>query len=131
MSAATCSPEPELAAFVAIDWADQEHCWKLCAAGSNQYEDGTLLNTPEALADWAAKLRDRFGGRPIAVGLEQSRGSLVYALAKFPHLILYPILSTTAARYRGAFSPSGSKSDQSEPALRLENFLHHPDHLPL
>lgn len=123
------SPEPDWAAFVAIDWADQEHCWKLCAAGSEKYEEGKLLNTPEALADWAAGLRDRFGGRPIAVALEQSRGSLVYALAKFPHFILYPILSTMAARYRGAFSPSGSKGDPTDTALLLEILLHHRDHL--
>lgn len=123
------SPEPDFAAFVAIDWADQEHCWKLCAAGSDKYEDGTLPNTPEALAEWAAKLRDRFGGRPIAVGLEQSRGPLVYALAKFPHLVLYPILSTTAARYRAAFSPSGSKSDPTDTWLILEIVVHHRNHL--
>jgi transposase len=123
------SPEPNWAAFVAIDWADQEHCWKLCAAGSNNYEVGTLLNTPEALADWSSKLRDRFAGQPIAVGLEQSRGPLVYALAKFPHLILFSILPTTSASYRKAFSPSGSKSDPGDTTLLLEILLHHRDRL--
>jgi len=123
------SPEPDWAAFVAIDWADQKHCWKLCAAGSGKYEDGTMENTPEVLVDWATKLRDRFGGRPIAVGLEQSRGPLVYALGKFPHLILYPIHSTTAARYREAFFPSGSKDDPVDTELLLEILLHHRDRL--
>lgn len=123
------SPEPEFAAFVAIDWADKEHCWKLCVAGSEKCETGTLVNSPEALTEWAAKLRDRFGARPIAVALEQSRGPLVYALTKFPHLVLYPILSTTAAHYREAFSPSGSKSDPKDTDLILEILLHHRQHL--
>jgi hypothetical protein len=122
------SPEPDWAAFVAIDWADQKHCWKLCAAGSKD-EEGVMENTPEALVDWATKLRDRFGGRPIAVGLEQSRGSLVYALGKFPHLVLYPIHPTTATRYRQAFFPSGSKDDPGDTALLLEIILHHRDRL--
>jgi transposase len=123
------SPEPDWAAFVAIDWADKEHCWKLCAAGSKKYEEGALENTPEALVDWATKLRDRFGARPIAVGLEQSRGPLVYALSKFPHLVLYPIHPSTAARYREAFFPSGSKDDPGDTALLLEILLHHRDRL--
>jgi transposase len=123
------SSEPDWAAFVAIDWADQKHCWKLCAAGSDHYENGTLENTPEALLEWATKLRDRFGGRPIAVSLEQSRGPLTYALGKFPHLIIYPIPSTTAARYRQAFFPSGSKNDPGDTALLLEILLHHRDRL--
>jgi transposase len=121
--------EPEWAAFVAIDWADKKHCWKLLAAGSEMPESGTLENTPEALSVWAANLQERFGGRPIAVGLEQSRGSLVYALCKYPQLVLYPIHSTTAARYRQAFFPSGSKDDPVDTTLLLELLTRHRDSL--
>ncbi len=123
------SPEPDWAAFVAIDWADKEHCWKLRVAGSENYDGGTLKHTPEDLVDWATKLRDRFGGRPIAVGLEQSRGSLVAALGKFPHLVIFPIHSTTATRYRQAFFPSGSKDDPGDAALLLEILVQHRDRL--
>ena len=59
--------EPEWAAFVAIDWADQKHAWKLQEAGSQQCQRGELAHTPEALESWAAELYTRFGGRPIAV----------------------------------------------------------------
>jgi hypothetical protein len=38
--------EPEFAAFVAIDWADQTHYWSLRAAGSKQIERGDVENTP-------------------------------------------------------------------------------------
>ncbi len=123
------SPEPEWAAFVAIDWADKKHCWKLLAAGSVTPEEGTLANTPEALSMWAANLQERFAGRPIAVCLEQSRGPLVYALCKFPHLVLYPVHSTTAARYRQAFFPSGSKDDPVDTTLLLELLTRHRDRL--
>ena len=72
--------EAEWAAFVAIDWADRKNFWRLQVAGSEQSEAGELENTPEAVEVWAASLQQRFGGRPIAVCLEQSRGGLVYML---------------------------------------------------
>jgi len=101
MSDATLSTkiaEPEWAALVAIDWADQKHFWRLALADSGQQEQGQLANTPEAVDTWAAELNIRFGGRPIAVCLEQSRGSLVYMLAKYPHLVLFPVHPKTAAQ---------------------------------
>src|SRR3989442_8410183 len=96
------SPEPEWAAFVALDWADKKHYWRLASAGSLKREQGELDNTPEAVAAWAADLNVRFGGRPIAVCLEQSRGSLVYMLLKFPHLVLFPVNPKMAAPFREA-----------------------------
>jgi hypothetical protein len=86
--------EPEWAAYVAIDWADQKHYWKLVPAGSQQQEQGELQNTPEAVETWAAGLQQRFGGRPIAVCLEQARGALVYMLTKYVHLVLFPVYSS-------------------------------------
>src|SRR5260221_12496826 len=89
--AVPAAPEPEWAAFVAIDWADRKHYWKLVAAGSQKPEQGELDNTPEAVAMWAAGLNVGFGSRPIAVCLEQSRGSLVYMFLKFPQLDMFPL----------------------------------------
>ena len=79
----TTPAEPEWVAFAAIDWANQKHFWRLLPAGSQRYEEGELDNTPEAIEVWAANLQRRFGGRPIAVCLEQSRGPLVYTLTKY------------------------------------------------
>ena len=70
--------EEAWAAFAAID---QKHFWRVVPAGREQQEHGELENTPEAVEVWAATLHQRFGGRPIAVCLEQSRGALVYMLA--------------------------------------------------
>lgn len=78
--------EPQWAAFIAIDWADREHIWRLQAAESESCEHGKLEQTPEAIEVWASQLAARFGGRPIAVALEQSRGAVVFALTKHSHL---------------------------------------------
>jgi transposase len=122
-------PEPEWAAFVAIDWADQKHDWRLLAAGAKHPECGELKNTPEALEEWVAGLHKRFQGRPIAVCLEQSRGALVYRLMKYPFLVLYPVNTTTLKGLRAAFTPSGAKSDPADTSLLLDVLLHHRDRL--
>jgi len=121
--------EPEFAAFVGIDWADQKHCWKLAVAGTQATESGELKQTPEELSNWAAALHHRFSGRPVAVALEQSSGALIYQLSQYPHLWLYPVHPATAAHYRQAFYPSGSKSDPTDTGLLLELIVHHRDRL--
>ena len=128
-SSAPPAAEPEWAAFVAIDWADQKNFWRLLPAGSQRSEEGELEYTPEAVETWAAGLQQRFGGGPIAVCLEQSRGALVYMLTKYPHLVLFPVHPTTAARYRETFAPSGAKSDPSDTALLLDLLLRHRERL--
>jgi len=121
--------EPEWAAFAAIDWADQKNFWRLVPAGSQQFEQGELENTPEAVEAWAVALQQRFGGRPIALIVEQSRGALVYMLCKYSHLVLFPVHPTTAARYRETFAPSGAKSDPSDTASLLDLLLRHRERL--
>jgi len=121
--------EPDFVAFVGIDWGDQKHCWKLMVAGAQTIEAGELKQTPEELSSWALALHHRFGGRPIAVALEQSRGALVYQLSQYPHLWLYPVNPAAAACYRQAFYPSGSKSDPGDSKLLLELVVHHRDRL--
>jgi hypothetical protein len=126
---AAAPSEPEWAAFAAIDWADQKNFWRLLPAGSRKSEAGELDSTPEAVEVWAANLQQRFGDRPIAVILEQSRGPLVYMLTKYPHLVLFPVHPTTAARYRETFAPSGAKSDPSDTDSLLDLLLRHRERL--
>ena len=130
-SQAPSAPHPtsEFAALIGLDWADQKHCWKLLAAGSTEVESGLLLNTPEALQQWATGLYDRFAGRFVAIALEQSRGAVVFQLSKFPHVVVFPIHPTMAARYRQAFFSSGTKNDPLDSALLLELLVQHRDRL--
>jgi transposase len=120
--------EPEFAAWVAIDWAEDKHHWCLAVAAGRQ-QTAQLEHTPEAIDRWAATLRQRFAGAPIAVCLEQSRGALVYQLSKYDHLVLFPVHPATAGRFRQAFYPSGAKSDPADTELLLDILLHHRHHL--
>lgn len=116
--------ELEFAALVAFDWADAQHTGCLQAAGG-PVEPFLLDQTPEAIHDWAARLRQRFGGRPVAVILEQSKGPLIYALLKHEFLVPYPINPRQLQRYREALTPSGAKDDPSDAALLLEFLRQH------
>ncbi len=117
------------AAFAALDWADQKHVWALEAADSESIEQGQIDGTPEAVEGWAAGLAQRFGGRPVAVALEQARGALLFMLAKYEHLVLHPVHPTSLARYREAFSPSGAKDDPPDARLLLDFLRRHGDQL--
>jgi transposase len=121
--------EPQFAAFVGIDWADQEHVWCLQAANSEKRESGELEHTAEAVEMWVGQLCQRFGNRPIAMGVEQSRGALVFMLAKYEPLHLFPVPSTMAASMRKALYPSGSKDDPRDADLLLDLLLQHRDKL--
>jgi hypothetical protein len=123
------NPEPEFAAFVAIDWADQKHYWSLQVPSSRQIERGQLDNTPEAIEGWITELRLRFGDRPLAVALEQCRGALVAMLSKYGQLHLYPVHPLTLAKYREAWYPSRSKDDPKDADLLREILCQHRDRL--
>jgi len=124
----SCS-EPNFGAFVAIDLADQKHVWSLQPAGSENREHGEIPHTPEAIDAWAGDLARRFPGRPIALGVEQSRGALVFMLGKYAHFHIYPIHPRTAAQFRAALYPSGAKDDPVDADLLLDLLLQHRRHL--
>jgi len=121
--------EPQFAALVSIDWADKKHVWCLQAVGTEKRESGELEHTPEAVEAWVGQLCQRFGNRPIAVALEQSRGALVFMLSKYEPLHLFPVPSTMAAAMRKALYPSGAKDDPRDADLLLDLLLQHRDKL--
>ncbi len=117
----------EFAAVVGIDWGDRKHDVCLLPAASNRRELSVLPHRPEANAQWAEGLHQRFGGRPIAVCLELAKGPLVYALQRYAFLVLFPVNPTTLAKYRQTFHVSGAKDDPSDAQLALELLLTHPE----
>lgn len=127
--APTARTEPVFAAFVAIDWADEQHAVVLRVAGQADNERTTLAQTPEALSQWVGDLRQRFPEGRIAVILEQKRGALLYALQPHEHLVLYPINPQMSAAFRQAFYPSGTKNDPLDADLQLDILLQHRDRL--
>ncbi|RIK80092.1 MAG: hypothetical protein DCC68_11650 [Planctomycetota bacterium] len=102
------------AAFVGIDWADEEHAVCLLLPGQDEPERTTVPQQAEEIDAWVAALRARFGKRPVAVCMEISRGPLAYALMKYVGLVLFPINPKQLAKYREAFAPSGPKDDPGD-----------------
>src|ERR1019366_6572738 len=117
--------EPRFAAYVAIDWGDSKHAWSMQPADSDRRERGEIEHSPEVVAAWAAMLSARFGGQPVAVAVEQSRGPLVFMLGKYEQLHIYPIHPRAAAQFRAALFPSGAKDDPSDAELLLDLLVHH------
>lgn len=112
--------DTELAAYIGLDWGDQQHTVQLQAVAGGPVEQLELAQRPHELHGWVAQLRARFGGRPVAIAIEQRRGAVIYALMQYEFLVLYPINPKALARYREAFHPSGSKDDPTDAALLLD-----------
>jgi len=126
---AVTTPEPAWAAFVGLDWGSRKHAWTLEPAGGGKREQGVVDNTPEAIAVWAADLHRRFGGQPVALALEQKRGSVVNLLLPYAHLVLFPVPASMSASYRKTFVPSGAKDDPTDAGWILDLLLRHRDRL--
>jgi len=117
----------EFAAFIGLDWADQKHDICLQENHSHRVESLRLDHKSDAINSWAAELRQRFQGRPLAVALEQKRGALLYALMRFEFMVLYPINPKSLASYRDAFTTSGAKDDPVDALLLMEMIRLHRD----
>ena len=119
----------DFAAFIGLDWAEQKHVLALQDVQSGQFQVGEIEHTPEAVDTWAMELSHRYQERPIAVALEQVRGSLVFMLTKYKHLVIFPIHPATLANYRKSFRPSGAKGDPNDAGLLLDLLTRHREKL--
>ena len=112
----------KFAATIGLDWADQKHDLWIQPADGSKAEHRQLEHTPEALHEWVAKLRERFGNRPVAIGIETSRGAVISALMAYDFIVFFPINPKALKDYRAAFSVSGAKTDRVDASL-LEEFV--------
>lgn len=90
----------EYAAHIGLDWGDKEHSVCLKERGDDRFETWVVKHKPKELDGWAEQLKVRFGGKPVAVCLELTRGPVVSALLKYPFISLFPVNPATLARYR-------------------------------
>ncbi len=90
--------ERPFAAFVGIDWADRKHDICLWVSGGEKRERLVLEHSPRAIQAWADKLRERFAGAPVAVGLELAQGPIVSALLEHDFFVLFPVTDWAASR---------------------------------
>jgi transposase len=121
------SPTEGIAAWVGLDWADQQHVLCLYEVQSGQSEITRLEQKPEAFQSWLSQLRQRFGGAKVAIVLEQARGAVIYALLGLDFVVLYPVNPQALANYRKAYSSSGAKSDPADAVLLMEMVRHRPE----
>jgi len=119
----------QYAACLGIDWADKKHDLCLLDAVTGKKTRLVLPHTPQAINEYFSNLRARYAGQPVAVGLEQSRGPLLFALLQFDFLVIYTINPTTLAKYRQAFSPSRAKDDPTDAEYAAELLMKHSDRL--
>lgn len=112
------------AAFLGLDWADGEHLVALqitsaVSDNTNTVESIRIKQTAEEVHGWIASLRERFGGRPVALAVEQNRGPIMHALMAYDFIVIYPINPKALARYRDALRCSGAKDDPADAELLL------------
>jgi transposase len=121
------SDQPELAAYIGLDWADEQHAVCMRVSTTNEIRSFSVEQKPEKLHEWVANLRLEFGGQNVGIAIEKSRGGLIYALMGYDFLILYPINPKALAKYRESACVSGAKDDPSDAALLLDLICRHRD----
>ena len=72
--------DQDVAAYIGLDWGDRQHAVQIQAAAGGPVEALALEQRPHVLHGWVAQLRERFGGRPVGIAIEQRRGAVIHAL---------------------------------------------------
>jgi transposase len=120
------SPSAEAyAGFVGLDWSSQEHVFCVYDVQSAKRSTHTIAQDPDALIQFLSELRARFGGRPILLGLEATRASIVPVLLQHEFLRLILINPHSAKSFRQMFRPSGAKNDQLDAYYICEMVRNH------
>ena len=69
----------DYAAWIGVDWGSDQHAVCLRASDGGPLESYSLQQKPESLHAWIVSLRIRFGGRTVALAIEQSKGAVTMA----------------------------------------------------
>ena len=117
------------AAIIGLDWADRKHDICLHTPRSEDLEFSQIEHNPQVLNEWVASLRKRFKGKPVAIGVEQTRGGIAHSLMQHDFIVLYLINPATSSKFRGAWKPSRAKDDITDAELLMEIVRLHRDRL--
>ncbi len=126
----TQSNTAENIVVIGIDWADRKHDFHLIDAQGNQHADD-FQQTPEAIDDWVAGLRETYPKATFHICIEQSKGALISALLMHECIRIFPINPTQLANYRKAMSHGGAKNDPNDARLLSQFLWHYRDQLRL
>lgn len=122
-------PIGEFAALIGLDFGDRKHAIALAPRETGKIEQFEIEHSAENLHQWIQGLAVRFGGRPVAIAVESSKGAVVAALLEYTWVIIYPIHPATSNRFSTAFSPSGAKGDLPDARVLLDILRCHRDRL--
>lgn len=106
-----------LPVVLGVDWSDKKHDICLWDGTNRNLEFDVVKHRPEVLHEWICRLRDRFPGQQIAVGLEQSKGALAFQLMQYGFITIFFVHPATVAKMRDAWAPSGAKDDPGDAEL--------------
>lgn len=112
--------------LIGLDWAKNKHDYCL-QTPEGRYETGQVEQDDAKLHHWLEYLSGRFEGRRICICMEAGRDALLWRLETYENVDLFVVNTTTAARYRKTFTPSGDKNDQRDAASILDLFQRHPE----
>ena len=101
----------QFAACLGIDWADIKDLCLLDAATGKKTRQ-VLPHTPQGIVEYFINLRARYPGQQIAVGLEQSRGPLLFALLQYDFWSSIPL---TPPPWPGIVKPSRRREPKTIP----------------
>ena len=118
----------DFAPLIGLDWGDRSHAIAHQSPGGD-IQTSSLTHSAESLHQWLDQLETTYGGRPVAVAIEASKGAVVYALLERPWITVYPIHPATSTRQRSAFRPSGAKDDVPDALVLLSLLQHYRDRL--
>lgn len=110
-------------ACVGLDWGEREHAYAAEADGTRVR--GSFAASSEGVHDWVGELRKRHPSGMIAIIVEQSRGSLIYALMAYEFLEIVPVNPRASKAYRTSRRLSGASSDPLDADLLCDFGLKH------
>lgn len=116
-------------ATIGLDWADRKHDLWVRPADGSKPRHLQLEQTPEAIHEWIAQLRQRFPEGQVAVAIETSRGPVLSALRAYDFIVIFAINPKGLKDYRAAFCVSGAKNDRTDAQLLEEMLRLHADKL--
>jgi transposase len=119
----------DYAAWIGIDWGSDRHAVSLQTAESSRLECCFLEQEPESLQAWFMNLRARFGGKKVAVAIEQSKGAVINFLLCLDFVHIFRVHPKSLKNYREALYPSGAKDDPTDADLLVQFVRLHQDRI--
>jgi transposase len=125
----TYNAHENFAAFIGMDWGDQEHVYRILDNKLQEIKEHKLSQCPNILQKWVTSLQERYPGEKIAIGIEQSKGAVINFLMQYDFFVIFVINPKLAAKYRQAFKSSGAKDDGNDSGFILDILTKHRDKL--